>query len=126
MRALRHDEVLLALVAGERLLESSCGFFVTAGEYEHLTEVGVGLGLGVEHLRLVADRDRLVRQPLCLGVVASACEDLRPDLPPDQMRDRIIARAELFRLCRPRLGVVETIRRVERLCQVPRGRGEGP
>src|SRR5262245_39651582 len=78
--ALGHDEVLLALVAFERLLESCGGLLAAASERERLCELGVGVGLGVQHLRLVPDRDCVPCQPFRLGIVAAAGEDLRPDL----------------------------------------------
>ena len=47
-RVLRRDEVALALVACERLLERLGGFLGTLGERQYLGEVGVGVALRVD------------------------------------------------------------------------------
>jgi hypothetical protein len=56
---LGHDEVLLPLVARERLLERLGRSFGTVREFQHLGEVGIGVALRVEHVRSLADGHRL-------------------------------------------------------------------
>ena len=82
--AVGHDDVLLPLVARKRLLERLGRVLIGgAGECQHLGEVGERLSLSVELCRSSSgDRERLAREPLPLGMVAAACEQLRLHLPP--------------------------------------------
>ncbi len=48
-------------------------------------------------------------------MLAATREHLRPDLPPEHLRERVVARAELRRAAGPGVGFVEPVERVERL-----------
>ena len=58
-------------------------------------------------------------------ILAPVGEHLRPDLPPEHLRDRVVARTELRRAACPDVGLLEPVERVERLRQISgRGRQE--
>jgi hypothetical protein len=67
-----HGEVLLALVALERLLEGDGGLLAAPGGCEHLGEVAERIALHVEPIRALGDRDRLPGERFRLGVLAAA------------------------------------------------------
>jgi hypothetical protein len=58
----RRDQVALAPVTRERLLERGTGFVGLAGQRQHLREVGVCIALAVEPVGVLGERD-------CLDVV---------------------------------------------------------
>src|SRR5688500_14363847 len=98
LRTLRRDDVALALVALDRLLERLSGVLRAAGEEHHLGEIRVHGALRVEHVGLLGRRDRFAREPLGLAVLATSCEHLGSHLPPEHLRDRVVTRAELCRM----------------------------
>jgi hypothetical protein len=68
--AFGHDDVLLPLVACERLLKRLGGRLWPAREREHLGEVAEGVALEVERVGLRADRDRVAGEPFSRSMFA--------------------------------------------------------
>src|SRR5438067_13709988 len=107
-RALEHDEVSLPLVARERLLQGADGLVVATGARQHFAEVGVGVRLGIQHLGPLAERDRLTRQALSFGVLPAASAHFCHYLPPEHLRDRVVACAKRRRAACPNVGLLES------------------
>src|SRR5207302_2265779 len=100
-------DVALAVVAVERPLVCLCRAGAGAGEHEHLAEVETGVALVVEHVRPERDVDRLAREPRRLLVHTPPREHLRLRLAPEELRHRVVLRAQVATLLCPRLGLVE-------------------
>ena len=121
-----HGEVLLALVALERLVERGGGFVASAGGVQHLGEVAERVALQVQRVGALADRDGLAGERLGLGVLAAAGVDERLHLPPERLREGVLLVAELAAEPGERLGLVVAAERAERAAEQRRvGREEG-
>lgn len=76
-------QVLLALVTFESSVERSGGILAAIGGGEHLGKVREGIGLVVENVGPLDDRNRLSREALGLSVLAAVRVDARLHLPPE-------------------------------------------
>src|SRR5207248_9687567 len=87
-------------------------------------EVGVGVRLGIQHLGPLAERDRLTRQALSFGVLPAASAHFCHYLPPEHLRDRVVACAKRRRAACPTVGLLESAELVIRLGELSRDGGQ--
>src|SRR5918992_3398754 len=117
-----HRQVLLALVALERLLERYGGFAKATGGAKDFGEVGQGITLEVERVRPFDDRDGFVHERLGLGVLSTRRVDERLRLTPPRLSRDVVLVADLAPEPRERLGLVVTAEGAERAAE-PRSIG---
>ena len=105
-----------------RLLERGGCLVGASGKHQYFAEVGVGVP---ELGRLVGpfgERGRLARETFGLLRLSATCEHFCPYLPPEHLRDDVVARAERCGTSCPDVGLVESVERIQRLRELA-GRG---
>src|SRR6185437_17045333 len=97
-----------------RLFERRARLRGLPAQLEHGREAYERVPTAVEVVRDVHDRDCLAGEPLGFVRLAAPDENLRLDLSPQRLSRRVVARTELFRPGRPRLGFLEPVELVQR------------
>src|SRR5437764_3141340 len=92
---LRHDDVALAFIAFERLLERGRNFLRLACEREDVGEVRICVGLDVQQVGRPGEADRLLSEVFALRVATTACQYLCSHLACQRLRERVVAAAKL-------------------------------
>src|SRR3990172_9126167 len=113
--ALSRDDVALALVALQCLPQRRSSFLRAAAELQHFGHVSVHVALYDKLVGRLGDRDRLPSKPLSLGVLTATGEYLRPDPPPEVLREQVVAPPSYGRAASPLVRLIPSFELVERL-----------
>src|SRR5439155_25381025 len=109
-----HRQVLLALVALQRLFECRGGLVGAAGGVQYLGEVAERVALPVQPVRALSDRHGLAGELLRLGALAAAGVNERLYLPPECLTDDVLLVSKLAAELGERLGLVVASERAQR------------